>query len=80
MWGGKDKIWQEHQTGILATDCNDGYFLEGFLRYARVQRLPAKQTEVIDLQTYRIIKKTSRVHQILKARHQEPFIFISGLN
>lgn len=80
MWGRRNKVWLHYQRNILAADVYSAVFLSAYTRHAAIQRLHTWQMEVLDLQRYRLIRKPNKVHQAMKERANEPFVFIVGKN
>jgi len=80
MWGKRNKVWLHYQRNIIAGDVYAAVFLSAYLRHAAIQRLHTWQMEVIDLQKYKVVTRPNKVHQIMKERADEPFVFIVGKN
>ncbi len=80
MWGRRNKVWLHYQRNIIAADVYAAVFLSAYLRHAAIQRLHTWQMEVADLQNYKLVKKPKKVHEVMKDKADEPFIFIFGKN
>lgn len=80
MWGGKNKIWQEYNRGIIATDAYTSVFLAAYLKHAVIQRLHTWQMEVVDINKYKVIKKPAKVYRAMREQIGEPFVFVIGKN
>lgn len=79
MWRG-NKVWLHYVKNIIAADVPSAVFLASYLRYSGITKDYASYLEIIDLQKYKVIKKTAKVQAALRDRVHIPFIFVVGKN
>ena len=72
----KKRVWQHFVRNIIATDAPSAGFLSSYLRYTDLSKNYASSLEVMDLQKYKIIKKSDKVLSTIFRRSHIPFIFI----
>ena len=79
MWKGNN-VWLHYVKNIIAADVSSAVFLASYLRYTGINKDYADSLEIIDLQKYKVIKKTAKVRQSLRDRINTPFVFVVGKN
>jgi hypothetical protein len=79
MWRG-NHVWLHYVKNIIAADIHSAIFLASYLRYTGLTYDYASSLEIIDLQKYKIIKKTKKVRIALQERINLPFVFVIGKN
>ena len=79
MWKGNN-VWLHYVKNIIAADVSSAVFLASYLRYTGINKDYASSLEVVDLQKYKVIKKTAKVRQALRDRVNVPFVFVVGKN
>jgi hypothetical protein len=75
MWHGNN-TWMHYVKNIIAADVTSAVFLASYLRYSGVSKNYTSSLEVIDLQKYKVIKKTDKVRVALRDRVKLPFVFV----
>jgi hypothetical protein len=75
-----NKVWMHYVKNIIAADVPSAVFLASYLRYSSIRKDFASFLEIIDLQKYKVIKKTDKVLTALGNRTSLPFVFVVGKN
>jgi len=76
MWGKKDKVWMHYVHDIIATDVASGVFLAHFIKQSRIRKSYVSALEVVDLQRYKVIRKTQKVLSALSDISSSSFVFV----
>ncbi len=80
MWGEQDKLWIHYHNNIIAADIDEARFLAARLRYISINKIYAHCTEIIDLQSYKIIRHPGKVRSRIAEVSTQPFIFAACRN
>jgi hypothetical protein len=80
MLQGQDKKWIHYVKDIIAVDVYSAVFLASYMRYSSLNRSYVPSLEAIDLQHYKVIKKSGKLLNAIKKSASTPFIFIVGKN
>ena len=80
MWSKKDKVWIQYRNNILTHDVGTGIFLSTYLRKLNRQKAYIHSYEVIDLQHYKHITKSNKVHAVMSMPESTPFVFPICIN
>jgi hypothetical protein len=80
MWSKKDKVWMHYIHDIIAADVASGVFLAHYMRQMRMAKTYAAALEVVDLQRYKVIRKTRKVLSALNDADDSSFVFVVGKN
>ena len=79
MWR-KDKVWMHYLNDIISADVSTAVFLSSFMRHLARTGQHAQALEVMDVQRYRVVRKTAKVRSTLHSRLHVPFVFVVGKN
>lgn len=79
MWQGQN-TWIHYVKNIIAADLSSAVFLASYLRRANMNKSYIAHLEAIDLQRYKVIRKTNKVRAALNESANTPFIFFIGKN
>lgn len=80
MWGKKHLVWAYWQKDILARNVVAARFLSAYLKFVKQNKVHLKTIEVIDLQRYKRINKSTTINQYIREKKDEAFIFFVSKN
>lgn len=79
MWD-RQNTWIHYVKNIIAADLSSAVFLASYMRRCHMNKSYIASLEAIDLQRYKIIRKSSKVRAAITESSSRPFIFFIGKN
>ena len=79
MWNGNN-VWLHYVKNIIAADVPSAVFLASYLRHSSSSYNYVSALEIVDIQRYKMVKKSDKVRIALRERMHLPFVFVVGKN
>ncbi len=79
MWN-HHHTWYSYPPDILVTSDEEGRFLTRFLKECLLKRNHLVTMEIVDLQSYRLIRNPGKIQSFLMEKNKDPFQFLCNLN
>lgn len=82
MWSGHNhnKVWLHYIKNIIAADMPSARFLAAYEKFSKMNKTYLPYLEIIDLNSYKVIKQKDKVKKALLKSIDTPFVFVVGKN
>jgi hypothetical protein len=82
MWSknNQNKVWLHYIKNIIAADKQSARFLAAYQKFSKMNKTYVPYLEIIDLNSYKVIKQKDKVKKALLKRIDTPFVFVVGKN